>query len=375
MLKGKKPRRRLLACGDRGAEVAWLQNGLRQLGYAVGDADGIFGLRTEAALRRLQKDLHLRVDGIAGPQVWDLLCDSALVPFYLLHTVQAGEKLSSVAARYGVNVRALLQANRSLRVCGLFPGQILRLPLRAVWLQPEEPGQLERYLPLLAACSYRVTGFILPWPWEEAQATRQTRLLYREFARWARGRGLPVLPLVEVRGQTALWPELGKATDQLGAREVVLQCTAEERWLGLIRETAHHCRRERRRLYLSLRFPPEEGQVLAASDWEELGNLASRVVVHFPLTPSPSISRGFPPWKILLGLSACEPPPGCADLIRSVRRHFLGGLVLVGLSSKMGRLWRLISSEFAIINGAGWHSIQLDNVHPGEAVGKRGKEL
>ncbi|MDI3280317.1 MAG: peptidoglycan-binding protein [Bacillota bacterium] len=375
MLKGGKPGRRPLACGDRGAEVVWLQNRLRQLGYAVGDADGIFGLTTEAALRRLQKDLRLRVDGVAGPQVWQLLRDPELAPLYLLHAVQAGEELSSVAGRYGVNVRALLQANRSLRWCGLFPGQILRLPLRAVWLQPEEAGQLERYLPVLAARSYQITGLILPWPWEEARAARQARTLCREFARWAKGHGLPILPLVEVRGQAAPWPELGRAADQLGARGVVLQCTAEESGLDLIREAARHCRRERRRLYLSLRFPSEQGRVLAAPEWEELGRLASRLIIHSPAIPLRLTSLGLRPWQVFLGLSARGFSPGWSDQIRLVRRQLLGGLVLVGLGPGMDRLWRLISSEFAIINGTGWHSIQLDGPHQGKAVGKRGKEL
>jgi peptidoglycan hydrolase-like protein with peptidoglycan-binding domain len=33
-------------------------------------ADGIYGPRTEAAVRRAQCDLGLRVDGIVGPRTW-----------------------------------------------------------------------------------------------------------------------------------------------------------------------------------------------------------------------------------------------------------------------------------------------------------------
>lgn len=52
--------------GSTGDEVRWLQETLSALGYSCGTADGIFGTKTEAAVRRFQAAQGLTVDGIAG---------------------------------------------------------------------------------------------------------------------------------------------------------------------------------------------------------------------------------------------------------------------------------------------------------------------
>jgi len=59
---------RLLGRGSKGPEVTELQKKLVQLGYSVGSVDGKFGSKTEAAIRRFQKERGLRVDGLAGTQ-------------------------------------------------------------------------------------------------------------------------------------------------------------------------------------------------------------------------------------------------------------------------------------------------------------------
>lgn len=53
--------------GSRGAAVAGLQRDLTRLGYPLA-ADGIFGDKTDAAVRRFQRDHNLTVDGIVGPR-------------------------------------------------------------------------------------------------------------------------------------------------------------------------------------------------------------------------------------------------------------------------------------------------------------------
>ena len=47
-----------------------MQYKLKMLGYAVGNADMIFGSNTEKAVRGLQKDKGLAVDGICGKNTW-----------------------------------------------------------------------------------------------------------------------------------------------------------------------------------------------------------------------------------------------------------------------------------------------------------------
>lgn len=58
----------LLKKGSRGAAVKTLQQNLILLGYLSSGADGIFGSRTEAAVRQYQRRNRLGVDGIAGKQ-------------------------------------------------------------------------------------------------------------------------------------------------------------------------------------------------------------------------------------------------------------------------------------------------------------------
>ena len=57
--------------GSRGCYVMVLQDALSTLGYQTGSRiDGIFGARTEQALRGYQKRTSLRVDGVCGCDSW-----------------------------------------------------------------------------------------------------------------------------------------------------------------------------------------------------------------------------------------------------------------------------------------------------------------
>lgn len=59
---------RLLRKGDRGNDVRAVQEALKLLGYDPGPIDGIFGPRTDAAVRAFQRAKGLGVDGIVGPK-------------------------------------------------------------------------------------------------------------------------------------------------------------------------------------------------------------------------------------------------------------------------------------------------------------------
>ena len=62
-----------LSYGATGTEVEKLQQKLTEKGYNLGAVDGIFGKKTQAAVRAYQQDAGLTVDGIAGAQTLGLL--------------------------------------------------------------------------------------------------------------------------------------------------------------------------------------------------------------------------------------------------------------------------------------------------------------
>ena len=56
-----------LRLNDRGSEVKAMQKRLKELGYLTGSADGVFGEKTEEAVKAFQKRNGLTADGVAGP--------------------------------------------------------------------------------------------------------------------------------------------------------------------------------------------------------------------------------------------------------------------------------------------------------------------
>jgi N-acetylmuramoyl-L-alanine amidase len=62
----------ILRRGDTGLVVKILQKLLNAYGYNL-KVDGIFGEKTEAAVKGFQKKYSLTVDGIAGPKTFDAL--------------------------------------------------------------------------------------------------------------------------------------------------------------------------------------------------------------------------------------------------------------------------------------------------------------
>lgn len=64
-----------LRLGSKGNDVKYLQDLLNYHGYTV-NVDGIFGAKTEAAVKQFQKSRKLKVDGIVGQKTWnELLAD------------------------------------------------------------------------------------------------------------------------------------------------------------------------------------------------------------------------------------------------------------------------------------------------------------
>lgn len=75
-----RPIMRTLKKGSQGEDVRALQTMLNGIGYSCGSADGIYGDKTVAAVKRFQEDHGLKVDGIAGPDTQTRLAAAAADP-------------------------------------------------------------------------------------------------------------------------------------------------------------------------------------------------------------------------------------------------------------------------------------------------------
>ena len=65
--------------GSRGELVALVQLMLNEKGYSCGSADGIFGTKTESAVRSYQKAKGLSADGIVGNNTYAKLFTECLL--------------------------------------------------------------------------------------------------------------------------------------------------------------------------------------------------------------------------------------------------------------------------------------------------------
>ena len=63
----------VLKIGSTGLPVRRLQSRMSAVGFNIGGVDGRFGAVTEAAVKKLQQDYHLNIDGIVGPQTWQVV--------------------------------------------------------------------------------------------------------------------------------------------------------------------------------------------------------------------------------------------------------------------------------------------------------------
>lgn len=91
-----------LKVGSRGASVTQLQQDLTKLGYKL-SADGVFGPKTDAAVKKFQKDHNLTVDGIVGPKTRaaiskakDALTPALPVPTATLKKGSKGEQVKQL---------------------------------------------------------------------------------------------------------------------------------------------------------------------------------------------------------------------------------------------------------------------------------------
>ncbi len=104
-----------------------LQLALQREGALPEPPDGIFGARTQAALRDYQSRWGLSADGVAGPRTW-----SSLLPWitgYRRVTLREGDSFFRLSERYGTPLRGIEAANPDLDPQNLQPGSTVTVPL------------------------------------------------------------------------------------------------------------------------------------------------------------------------------------------------------------------------------------------------------
>lgn len=155
---------RVLRLNYQGDDVKALKKRLNKLGYELGPCDNHFGYLTQEALKLFQKDYGLRVDGIAGREVFSLLLADKLPVHRRVHIVQAGETVEQIAAAYGVGVEAFREKNK---VDPVYPGQNLCFFDREVWAVVNSSGlSKESYFQNTA----KITGLFAPiYPGQDYQ--------------------------------------------------------------------------------------------------------------------------------------------------------------------------------------------------------------
>lgn len=62
-----------LKSGSTGLPVRRLQSRMSAVGYDTGGVDGRFGDKTDMAVKKLQRDYNLSVDGVVGPKTWQVV--------------------------------------------------------------------------------------------------------------------------------------------------------------------------------------------------------------------------------------------------------------------------------------------------------------
>ena len=84
----------IIAEGDTGVAVRWLQRALRRTGDLSIVIDGIFGPALTAAVKAFQQSQKLTADGIVGPQTWTALPEGGPMP--TLHLGSSGDVVKSL---------------------------------------------------------------------------------------------------------------------------------------------------------------------------------------------------------------------------------------------------------------------------------------
>ncbi|CAM3965686.1 peptidoglycan-binding protein [Alkalicoccus chagannorensis] len=114
----------VLRSGASGSQVRLLQEKLQELNYYSGSVNGSFTSATETAVRNLQRQAGISVDGVAGPQTYRALASAD--PYDDSRSgsdsASSGNSNSSVLLQHGVRSDDVKELQERLRAGGFFSG-------------------------------------------------------------------------------------------------------------------------------------------------------------------------------------------------------------------------------------------------------------
>ena len=119
-----------LRLNSSGTLVELLQSTLMKLGFFNGIIDGVFGVNTENAVKRFQRNFGLTTDGIVGGKTWD-----ALTPYISgrsSYQIKQGDTLYSIANRFNTTVNRILFANPNINPNNLIIGSRIIVPFGSI---------------------------------------------------------------------------------------------------------------------------------------------------------------------------------------------------------------------------------------------------
>ncbi len=114
--------------GARGTAVMSMQERLYRLGFLSGPVDGVFGPATSGGLQAFQRWAGLVADGVFGPATKAALGTEVASRSYM---VRPGDNLAAIAARFGVTVGSISQADGLTDPNLLRAGEMLTIPVIA----------------------------------------------------------------------------------------------------------------------------------------------------------------------------------------------------------------------------------------------------
>lgn len=119
-----------LQLGYSGPLVELLQSTLMKIGFYSNPIDGNFGIQTQNAVRKFQRNFGLPTDGIVGTTTWNAL--SPYINGQTYYTIQSGDNLFSLATRFDTSISRILFANPNISTDNLTVGQQILIPLSRI---------------------------------------------------------------------------------------------------------------------------------------------------------------------------------------------------------------------------------------------------